>query len=703
MPSNTTLSTANDTSSSATRKPNTSKSLSKSTTTTTTTTTVTLTLGDLEPSTSSTCASYSSSMTSSNPNTQLVAPPASNSQIANQTKRRLSSSSSKSSTNTFFSKKKNSKKKSFDIHHYMVIYEELMNCPEARENFQEFLSDGHSEDPILFLKETSIYRQEYELARDFIMKEYKATTRACKSCGLDTCGNQASQMSCNNSSTLSSCSSSSSVVGSPTSIGPMTATTTVEPESITLIDQEEMIEECFSYLYILYQMLGHIMDTYIRPESVKGLNLTKTQTSILYEQYEIISNIMKKANVSNLKRRKSSKSPVNDIIEFVTVATTRSESLSRRPSFEGVCPIQVLNLLEPNLLFKTVEFAINLDLKTDQFTRYSRSQKMALFLLKKGEDFTRSIALNISGGFVLDIRYKLKDFSSKLLTDRDIFFAFSLIEDTPDWELLAYTEKPNLCQSFISKTSYMIGDSENSKAMRILKVILHLDYPVEDVWAAYCNIGVRPRLDKNIKKLEFTGFLSPSKIGAEKATKLSYESSSREAEEKMFSLDDPPLALQFCNCLIDLKLPFFKNRFFQGTQTSFYDPGIESYVNIGHTADNGELPNTCVLNRCLYAYMFQKVGEKSTRFIHTVYTDLELRFNPIALTKKVFKQRTAFLQNGYEALLKELTQNGTKSVISSHGLSDELQYNRAVQENAAMYPNRSWFKEYESRKLINKK
>ncbi|KAF0984681.1 hypothetical protein FDP41_000580 [Naegleria fowleri] len=673
------------------------------------TNTTILTLGELEPSS---CSSSSSTLVSSSSYSQqqfiqFSAQPPSNSQITNETKRKLSSTSSdKEGHKSIFSKYgRNKKKPSFDIHHYMIIYEELMNCPEARDNFQEFLSESYSEDPMIFLQEISHYRQQYELARDFIMKEYKATASASKS---DNSMNQACPSSLNTSMSMSSSSSSfvsssSSGVDSPFPYGPTAVNdATVEPESVTLIESEEMIEECFSYLFILYQMLGHIIETYMNPEGAKGLNLTRTQTSGLYEQYEIISNIMKKA--SNLKRRKSSKSPVNDILEFV--ATTRGENLARRPSFDvplGFCPLQVLNLFEPNSLFKTVEFAVNLDLKTDQFSRYSRSQKMAKFLLKKGEEFTRSIAVNISGGFVLDIRYKLKDFSSKLLTDRDIFFAFSLMEDTPDWELLTYTEKPNICQSFISKTSYMIGKSDSSKGMRIYKIILHLDYPVEDVWAAFCDIDVRSRLDKNLKSIEPTGFQSPSKIGAEKAAKISYESANRDTEEKIFSLEHPPLALQFCKCMIDLKLPFFKTRFFQGTQTSFYDPGIESYVSIGHTADNGEVPNSCVLNKCLYTFVFQRVGEKSTRLIHTVYTDLELRFNPILLTKKVFKQRTAILQNGYETLLKELTQNGTKSVISTNGLRDVLFYNRAVQENAAMYPNRSWFKEYESRKHVNKR
>lgn len=140
-------------------------------------------------------------------------------------------------------------------------------------------------------------------------------------------------------------------------------------------------------------------------------------------------------------------------------------------------PCLILDRMNPEVLFATIEFTVNLDLSMDQFPRYSRSKELFTFLEEKGEEFTRSIALDISKGHHLDIRFKALDFHSNVITDRDIYFAYMLSKDTSDWEELSFSRTPTHLQTFISKNSHLIGQ-EKMNGLRLNKMVLHLPYNI---------------------------------------------------------------------------------------------------------------------------------------------------------------------------------------------------------------------------------
>jgi len=134
-----------------------------------------------------------------------------------------------------------------------------------------------------------------------------------------------------------------------------------------------------------------------------------------------------------------------------------------------------------------------------------------------------------------------------------------------------------------------------------------------------------------------------------------------------------------------------KDRFFPHAMTSLYDPSLQCYINICHTAciEDRHIPNQQVALAMLFHYFFFKVNDSDTRVIHTVYTDINVPIAQSKLFKKVIKTRSGILKQGFETCLK-------KGKLDK--VDDFLQYNRAVKENSDCYPDRSWYLEYQEKK-----
>ena len=333
----------------------------------------------------------------------------------------------------------------------------------------------------------------------------------------------------------------------------------------------------------------------------------------------------------------------------------------------------------------------------DQFPRYVRSATLHKFLSKKGKDYTRTIAINVSNGYNVDIRFKPKDFQSQLMTEKDIFFAYTLSEDTPDWKELSYHEKPNPLQTFVSKTSYSIGQ-DRMKGMKLFKIVMHLPYSVKDVWTTYCDMNTRFKLDNTLmddfKLLKYISPCNKTSNDLLKSHHLAYDH-----RDNIYTTEHPPLALQIGELGILMNLSLFKNRDLPHTMTSIYDESVNCYMNIGHTCkieeDLRKNKEHRVDAEILFNYMFFGTGEKSTRFIHTVYTDLHIPFDSDMVLGKIWKKRSKQLQQSFEELLHLNTKGGTVNMDPAQ-INDHFQYFRAVEENAKL--NRMWYKEYENKK-----
>ena len=96
----------------------------------------------------------------------------------------------------------------------------------------------------------------------------------------------------------------------------------------------------------------------------------------------------------------------------------------------------------------------------------------------------------------------------------------------------------------------------------------------------------------------------------------------------------------------------------------------------------------------MFHYFFFRVNENDTRVIHTINSEIiNLPFAPTKLFEKVAKERSRSLKQGFETCLK-------KGKLDK--VDDFLQYNRAVKENSDCYPDRSWYLEYQEKKLFHK-
>jgi len=449
-------------------------------------------------------------------------------------------------------------------------------------------------------------------------------------------------------------------------------------KNLTKEQEKEKLENAHLALCDLFQRVTNMVDLYIKPGANKQLNLAVAQTESAIQTVKEIANMIETFKPNN-RRSKTMSSPLSDQEE------------------EASFPSQLFTMLNPEYIFSKIENTINIDLKMDQFPRYARSQMLEKFLSQKGEDFTRSIAVN-TAGYTADIRFKPNDFKSQLVTDRDLYFALALSEDTPDWKLIKTTEKPTRCNAYISKTPYVIGTTTDKlQGMKLFKVELYLPYSLEDVWNTYVDQESHFSLDPNLMRdLKLFKYVSPDKDAASqclqnvnKVLKGGWD------DKERLDVTKPPYAIQGVALGLDLMMgPFFKKRDFPHSMTTVYDPELDCIINTGHSAIFKERPihKDRIEAQILFNYMFYRLGDKSTRFIHSMYSSLEVPVDSELILKKIWKNRAKVLQKGFLDILSRLTENGTKKVEKDQ-VVDDLLYFKALQENSEMYPNRSWYKE----------
>ena len=505
-----------------------------------------------------------------------------------------------------------SNKRKFDASGYMVVFEELMQQKEARQNFSSYLRDAHNEEPILFLNALASYREEYE------------------------------QVS---------------------------------------LQLDKIHEEKFnSALFELVDRVTEMINIYIVRGAKKELNLPVAQTMAAISVLDQVSNM--------LESIRSTMKSVDDSLSEVGKHSSQ----------------EVFKMIEPNSLFSKIENTTTIDLKMDQFPRYARSHMLEKFLIEKGEDFTRSIAIN-TNGYTVDIRFKPNDFKSQVLTDRDFYFALALSEDTPDWKLFYSKDKPCKINSYISKTPYVIGTGSNDemKGMKLMKVELVLPYALDDVFHTYIDKESRFVLDKNLMNdVTLCKYISPDKETAEKCWS-NKDSVLRGGWDDKEDIDfrKPPFAVQGVTMGLDLLIPFFKNRDFPHCVTSVYDPELDCIIVTGQTTTFEEQPlhKDRVAAHILFNYLFYRLGDNSTRVIHSIYSSLNVPIHSEFILKQIWKKRSKHLQNGFLNFLKQKTENGTKH-FERNQVTDDLNYLIGIKENSEMYPNRSWYQEYKQRNKI---
>ncbi|KAF0981204.1 hypothetical protein FDP41_012992 [Naegleria fowleri] len=431
-------------------------------------------------------------------------------------------------------------------------------------------------------------------------------------------------------------------------------------------------------VYKLYDQAKRIVYNYIDTIGVKELNLGHFKSTIT-------------KNWAKIDYHFKSMFP-DQIICDTASNTSNSASTSKNLNTDikdGLT--QLFLMLEPTKLFDSCEVNIILDLKLDQFPLFSRSKLLDNFLIEMGETFTRSIAIDVSKGRNIDVRYKPKDFESRLLTDKDIYFAFALCEDTPDWRLCLQEE--GLCL-YYSKTVYSFGTS-NPHALN--KYVLSFPYPLEKVYSVFSDRESRLKIDEGMMSISHAMTYRPPHHSHASNNKAIVESVTEEREQ-FYDEDQPPLALTLGCFGMDLKLPCVKKRFCWFSETTIYDPYADCIVTVGHSTrsfshpDEQELTRGKVLIDILYCNLFIRMNENTTRFIQTSYFDPKLPITDGFIINASLKSRARHFRKNFLKLLETIDDNSP--ILQA----DSFQSKKAIADNQLVYPGRSWFQEYESRK-----
>jgi len=438
--------------------------------------------------------------------------------------------------------------------------------------------------------------------------------------------------------------------------------------------QEDIIEGfCVSGLVMnMFERIQMLIETYVHRESLKELNLGETQGATLKRWEKVVEGV--RLFASNEPTLSFEKSRSSSSLNGSKISFSESNDMDLNDQ-----SLHIFYLMDPNTLFEQVELTVNLDLKIDQFPRFVRSEQLLNFLGEKGEEFTRRIAVNISKGFNVDIRYKPKDFTSSVITDRDIFFGFSLYDDTVDWEMFLQEETYHL---YHSKTSYVIGQ-DRMEGMSLLKSIHYLPFDVKDVWSVFCDKESRIAIEKNIynDELQLVKYISPCQ------SQHKNEVLGVDTRDDIIDPDKPPLSQQWANIGIDLKIPMLKKRELRIASTSIYEPSLGCYMLVARSTKFDHIPERkdMVEIQTIFYYMFFKVNAKLTRFVTIAYNDLFLPFNSEYLMKLFWRKRAKIVSDGFQNVLQTRTCIGMKHVDPTE-INDVLQCNRAIKDNA----NISW-------------
>ncbi|KAG2377912.1 hypothetical protein C9374_008997 [Naegleria lovaniensis] len=599
-------------------------------------------------------------------------------------------------------KNQNRQSGNFDPLNYMVIYEEAIKDKELRRVFCEFLKKCHVEEPILFMNMFDQYKADFEKS----LKELGGWIGVVPQTPVTSRSSLASQNALLVSTALevfsrNSISERSDNLGdvalSPTSMNnafDMMATAlqlsnaTLQSSPLYGLTVKNMnnIKQMKKHIKHLFEHCKNLVQNFLTVGCDKELNLGATQKQILdrwellCENYDLLSNVDGFSDVSS-----NSDASVSSAVSSPSTASAGSylsySKVGCLPAFLNTILLQ----LEPEYIFGQVLFSVNLDLKLDQFPRFVRSDMLYKFLKEKGVKYTRTVAVDISKGYKVDLRFKPQDLKNKIITDDYIYFGFTLAEDTPDWQCILNKDKPYLTQAYISKTSYSFDES--LKGMKLAKIVVHIPHPLEVIWGCYCNADFSKKFDKmaNTKHEMYKfvpGCRQPTGVGSSQCP---------------YNPDKPPFSLQFASNSLNL-LPLLKKRQVPYVYTAIKDP-IGMYMFLAHSAEfeEQEIPHHKgeVQGKGLFYYMFYKVNENLTRIVHVVYSDMMLPFNPELMLKMIFKKRAKEHYTGFERILNELSENGTKPVDTSKFV-DGQNTKKCCEDNCKLYPGRSWFYEWSS-------
>ncbi|KAG2370769.1 hypothetical protein C9374_014227 [Naegleria lovaniensis] len=326
-------------------------------------------------------------------------------------------------------------------------------------------------------------------------------------------------------------------------------------------------------------------------------------------------------------------------------------------------------------IFDHVEYFIYKDLAMEHFPKFKKSAEAKNFLLSKGEDFTKKIAINIKLGYEIDIRYKAKDFISPSITDKDIYFIIMLCKDD-SWEKVTekslHVEKDLVTsyQVFTSSKKFLIGEEKENTSFKLAKVEISLPFSVEDSYKVIVDRQAKLKSDP-MTVGDFETYKVEACAGPKKPLSMAYSSES-------YNLGK-----------------FSKNREIIFVQTLLHDRITNCYINLAKSAEFEEKRKNKerILVDIMYSYIFKSEGPQKCKLTYILFGDMKMAIDNDMFFKKFIKSRAKAISKGFTKHLNERTKHGTTSFGQVDDIFCLLQ---CLEQNSMIYPQRSWFEEFSS-------
>jgi hypothetical protein len=286
--------------------------------------------------------------------------------------------------------------------------------------------------------------------------------------------------------------------------------------------------------------------------------------------------------------------------------------------------------IEPDLtVFNEVYDSVLRDLRGDVFPRYIRTNNFKTFILSKGENFYKEIAIDVSTFNRCDLLIRPSDFDSKYITKQDVDFIKQMLQDSNDWITMSKAVKKGEISdhyAYISRTSYSMND--RLRKLGITKFTGVLPVSAKEFLPAFLDRDMAKIWDKNMESDVLLEHLPAS------------------------NSPDQPYSCVLANYTVK-KMPIIKRRRMQVVLTLLYDDSSRSYLWVGKSTTAYPFPETseptCWMAG-IYAYVLHEVNDTSCKYTHICYLDSGL---PMKLEEMFQNKSYAIRAKGIqEGLLK---------------------------------------------------
>ncbi|EFC48588.1 predicted protein [Naegleria gruberi] len=576
-------------------------------------------------------------------------------------------------------KQPKTKSSSFSPSNYCVLFSEVMEVDESRENFFKYLGEealcGECVD---FLNDFSSFSHEFQKVKNLVGK--KPTTRAD-----------------NEENEHGSIISSSSSLASSSGVCLELNDESKDENSLTLITGNKMILEKIENLGV---MVSAIKKLFVMADR---MIFEHVQSGVLNVPSWIIKETKNYWTVGVLEK-------IREMILLRSSTLLESDafelninSLLENVNEDNIDPWFMIRLVTPSKLLLRLYENILIDLKLDTFSRYSRSEYLYQFLEKMGETFTTRIAIHVdelsddyssnrvsttnSSSEIIakpkKIRLRSDDWNSNTFSKEFIFSCLYYAEDSPRWkQTIQAKQKPFPQTCYITENDFVMG--KNSTGQKCTKVVMDIPYNRDFVYALYSSSLQRIELDPWMKGFNYFGMTTNE------------HSMTTTALEVIFSFG--PLQKRSSTILA----------------TNIYDPDADCFMFFFKTKEFEEYqrtPNT-VPSDGFMVFLFYKHTDNSTRFVNVFFGDLKLPFS----NDFTFNFATSFGLKKINKLLEKVAKkylpqyeeferlNGIPSyydynnpedyVDSIFKFKDDLKFYESVKQNLIHFPVKSWHREF---------